>query len=195
MKTSIIIHSVCGNVFLMGKLYQQAFKNKNIEATIYRVNDPDLAIWKNQFDSAKEFYHEICKLPVATPDVVLASDLIIFGSPNYCKNVSGEFKQFLDSFAIYFLEEKLRGKIYACFTSGSTLNAGAEHCLQAIHYVGGCYGMISYPVPVFTQLKLDQSSLGIVHRSGDFSDIRPNQKTEEAINQYISYLVESISVG
>ncbi len=46
-RCSIIIHSVSGNCFIIGNYLKELMAERNVDARLYRVDDPDLHIWAN----------------------------------------------------------------------------------------------------------------------------------------------------
>lgn len=189
MKVSVIFHSVCGNTYLMAKEFNKSFVNKNQDVSLCRVADSD---WQKQVDvlpEAGEHLEEMMKLPVATPEIMFKSDLVIIGSPTYFGNVSGEMKAFMDSIAIYWFEAKLAGKKLAAFTSAGNPQGGGGLCLQAIHTFGQHMGMISIPVPVNLMPGADLSSYGIIHYSNATYVKSLDEKAVESIDKYVDVLL------
>ncbi|MCP4181090.1 MAG: flavodoxin family protein [bacterium] len=184
MKAVIIFHSVCGNTYLLAKEFYNSLNHYGIETSLYRVKDDDLQQWTNVFPSAAEYYDEIIALPVAEPEHALKSDLVIYGSPNYCSNVSAEMKTYIDSTCIYYKDSLLEDKYFTCFATGEDRESGIDLCLSnMINYaLGQC--MIVLPIP--TKLKYEYSipSCGITHNSGPLADRRPKEKTYIGIRKY-----------
>ena len=66
-RCSIIIHSVSGNCFIIGNYLKELMAERNVDARLYRVDDPDLHIWANTQETTNEFYEDICELPLVGP--------------------------------------------------------------------------------------------------------------------------------
>lgn len=76
----------------------------------------------------------------ATLEDALAADAILFGSPTYYGNMSGEVKSYFDrSFKIH---GKLRGKVGGAFTSSGGTACGAETTLLAMVQAMLVHGMV-----------------------------------------------------
>ena len=78
-RCSIIIHSVSGNCFIIGNYLKELMAERNVDARLYRVDDPDLHIWANTQETTNEFYEDICELPLVGDSTLHKSDMIILG--------------------------------------------------------------------------------------------------------------------
>ncbi|MDP8211808.1 MAG: NAD(P)H-dependent oxidoreductase [Candidatus Zapsychrus exili] len=191
MKISIIFHSVCGNDYLVAKEFYNNLKKKSDDSvSIYRVEDLD---WKEQADvsqKAKENLKEMNELPIASPSVMLDSDLVIIGSPTYFGNVSAEMKIFMDSVAIYWFEAKLAGKKIVAFTSAGNTEGGGSLTLAAINTFGQYMGMLPIPVPTNTVAGQPISAYGIIHYSSAKYGESLDDKTIVAVDKFTDYLLK-----
>ncbi|HJO95991.1 MAG TPA: flavodoxin family protein [Victivallales bacterium] len=193
MKAVVVFHSVGGNCFLIAKEFHKALNNNNIQTELYRVKDEDLEHWSTVQESNKEFYKSIVEIQVATPEIVLDADLLVFGSPTYFANFSAEMHAFHDSLAIYWPENRLWNKKFACFTSASVGESGGSHCAQSFINFALNFGMNPIPVPVPVQFETGVSPSGIIHISGPKSDIRPNNSIKLAVKLYSETLAKLLS--
>jgi NAD(P)H dehydrogenase (quinone) len=192
-RCSIIFHSVCGNTYIIASAFQEALKERGLDARLYRVDDPDHHIWANKLEIANEFYEEILELPIANSETLLKSDLIILGSPTYFANMSAEMKQFIDYSSIYFDDGKLTGKYFACFTSCSYAIGGGMLCLQSLIHYAQHMGLIHIPLGrQVDHIDSKQPVSGILHCSGRESNIRPSDKLGKALEYYADILVEAV---
>ena len=190
MKISIVFHSVCGNTYLMAKAFYESLSKKEKQTSVYRVLDDD---WKPQDDvppNAHKDLKEMMSLPVATPEVMLESDLILLGSPTYFGNVSAEMKAYMDSIAVYWFEAKLAGKKLAAFTSAGTEENGGDLCLHSICIFGHHLGMLSIPVPANIVPGESICPYGIVHYSRAKYAQALESKTSTAIDRYVEILLK-----
>jgi NAD(P)H dehydrogenase (quinone) len=192
MKATVIFHSVCGNTYLLAKEFYKSLNNLGFETSLYRVKDDDAKRWSEIFPSAEEYYDEVMALSEAKPENVLESDLIIYGSPNYCSNVSAEMKTFIDSTCMYYKDSLLEDKYFTCFATGEDRESGIDMCLtNMINYaLGQC--MIILPIP--TKLKYEYSipSCGITHNSGPLADKRPKEEIYIGIREYCKSIAAKI---
>jgi NAD(P)H dehydrogenase (quinone) len=189
MKAVIVFHSVCGNDFLVAKAFYQALKARDVEAELFRVTDaswvekPDLSV------KAKEVVHAMRSLPEATPDALLAADLLIMGSPTYFGNVSAQMKAFMDSTGSLWFHGKLAGKKFAAFTSAGNAEGGGDLCLQALHTYGQYMGMLSVPVPVKVLLGENAPALGVIQYSDGKYGEELDAKTRRVVEAFCEFLV------
>ena len=189
MRIAIIFHSVCANNYLVAKTFHESLKKKGQDVSLFRVADPD---WIKQEDvplAAKENLENMMNIPIATPEVMLESDLIIMGSPTYFGNVSAEMKAYMDSVAKYWIKAQLAGKKLAAFTSAGNPQGGGDLCLQAIHTFGMYMGMLCVSVP--TTLIPDENihPFGIIHYSYSKYGEKLDNKTQIAIEKFSEQLI------
>ncbi|NLZ69325.1 MAG: flavodoxin family protein, partial [Spirochaetales bacterium] len=144
-RCSIIIHSVSGNIFILGSCLQEKLKAKGIDARLYRVEDADLHIWANQEDSANDYLEDILALPLATEELLKKSDMIILGAPTRFGNMTAEMKAFLDTTFELSEDRSLAGTLFGCFTSCAHSICEGSHALDSMLYWGQNMGMIHIP--------------------------------------------------
>ena len=189
MRISIIFHSVCANNYLVAKAFYESLKEKGQNVSLFRVMDPD---WIEQEDvplAAKENLRNMMRLPIATPEVMLESDLIIMGSPTYFGNVSAEMKAFMDSSAKYWIKAQLAGKKLAAFTSAGNPQGGGDLCLGAIHTFGMYMGMLCMPVPTTLIPGEDIHPFGIIYYSYSKYGEKLDKKIQTAIEKFSEQLI------
>lgn len=189
IKVSIVFHSVCGNNYIIAREFYNEFKNKNIDVQLFRINDPNFESLAGQFDVAGQYKDAILKLDTASPKKLLDSDIIILGSPTYYGNVSGAVKSFMDSFSPYWVNASFWGKKLFSFATCANYEGGGDMCLNAINIFGMHLGMTVIPVPADLVPGQSQPAYGLLHCVGDFSNIRPGQKTFKAVKEMTDKLL------
>ena len=65
-RCSLIIHSVSGNIYIIGEYLREKLCENGVDARLYRVEDSDLHILANTKDSVNQYYEDILELPIAT---------------------------------------------------------------------------------------------------------------------------------
>jgi NAD(P)H dehydrogenase (quinone) len=191
LKVSIIFHSVCGNTYLLAKEIYKDFSDKGADADIYRVKDEDLEKVITDLPAVGEYYEEISRIPIASPEVIINSDFIFIGSPTYFGNVSAEMKEFMDSFAPIWAEAKLFGKRLVAFSTCGTSEGGGDMCLRAINTFGQHMGMLSVPIPSNLVPGINNPAYGLLHYTGD----EGNRRIGEDMKKSVASLVEIIVKG
>ena len=73
-RCSLIIHSVSGNIYIIGEYLRQKLVELGVDARLYRVEDSDLHILANRMDSVNQYYEDILELPVASEETLLKAD-------------------------------------------------------------------------------------------------------------------------
>ena len=96
-RCNIIIHSVSGNIYIIGEYLKEKLCELNVDARLYRVEDGDLHILANTKDSVNQYYEDILALPVASEETLLKADMIILGAPSRFGNMTAEMKAFIDN--------------------------------------------------------------------------------------------------
>ena len=188
MNTSIIFHSVCGNTYLMAKAFQESLLSMGHQAGIFRIADPGWAEKPDLSEKARANLRNMVTLPLATPAVMQAADLIVLGSPTYFGNVSAQMKAFMDSTGGLWFPGKLIGKKLAAFASAGNTEGGGDLCLQAIHTYGKYMGMLSLPVPVSLVPGENWPALGLIQYSNGKYAEALDERTQRAIRNYCAFL-------
>ncbi len=194
-RCNLIIHSVSGNIFIIGSYLKDKLIERGVDARLYRVDDPDLHIWANQKDAANQYYEDIFELSVASEATLRKADMIILGSPTRFGNMTAEMKAFLDSTFEMAETRELEGRLFGCFTSCCHSICEGSHALDSMLYWAQNMSLIHIPYGVHTNLTLsNQPVAGIVHLEGKENLIRPSEKLGAVIEAYAdtvaSYLVD-----
>ncbi len=188
-KVSIVFHSVCGNSYLMAKEFYEAFRKQGADAQLLRVNDPNYEELAKEFAVAGQYKKEMLSLEEAKAEKLLDSEIIIMGSPTYYGNVSGAMKTFMDSFSPYWSEAAFWGKKLFAFTTCGTTEGGGDMCLNAISIFGQHVGMTTVPVPSNLLSTQNYPAYGLIHYTGDYSNLRPGREAVLAINEMAERLL------
>ena len=192
-RCSIILHSVNGNCYIMGRYFMDLLKERNVDARLYRVEDDDLHIWANKLETANDFLEDIINLPIANNSTLKKSDMIMLGSPTLFGNVTAEMKAFLDS--TYPLSESrdLESKFFACFTSCTHSTCEGAHAIDAMKLWAENMGLIHIPFGVHVDIDFDnQPVAGIVHLEGTENMIRPSDRLGNVMSSYADNLAAYI---
>ncbi len=97
MQIAIILHSVCGNTYLLAKTFAAAFSERGHTVLLRRVADTDWTLKPDTSEAATTELTAMRTLPEADPQDLLCADVILMGSPVYFGNVSAEMKAFMDA--------------------------------------------------------------------------------------------------
>ena len=184
-RCSIIIHSIGGNIYIIADYLKEKLVELDIDARIYRVEDPDLHIRANTSDAANQYYEDIIELSIAKPETLEKSDVIILGSPSTFGNMSPEMKEFLESTNTLFDDQKLEGKYFGCFTSCQDSICEGARTLDTLTYWAKYMSLLHIPFGANHNLKIANHPVtGIVHLEGKENLIRPSEKLGDAIELY-----------
>ena len=189
MKAAVVFHSVCGNGYLLAKMFEKAFAAAGADVCLRRVKDDDFENWREMFPSAARYADEISNTPVASIKDLTDADVAVLGCPTYFGTVSAEMKAFLDSTVAIFTSCALAGTKAPFFTSAGSVGGGGAFCLETLVRFAQHTGMIPMPVPQRIQAMTPCAmAYGFCHVAGDFADIRPDENTQKAINAYAASL-------
>lgn len=184
-RCNLIIHSISGNIYIIGSYLCDKLRERNVDARLYRVEDPDLHIWANQQDAVNQYYEDILELSVASEETLTKADMIILGSPTRFGNVTAEMKAFLDSTFPMSEDRALEGRLFGCFTSCCHSICEGSHALDSMLYWAQNMSLIHIPYGVRTELELsNQPVAGIVHLEGKENLIRPSDQLGAVIEAY-----------
>lgn len=75
MRAAVVFHSVCGNDYLLAKMFEKAFASAGADVRLRRVKDDDLQNWREVFPSAAHYADEILSAPVASIEDLANADI------------------------------------------------------------------------------------------------------------------------
>jgi NAD(P)H dehydrogenase (quinone) len=177
----------------MGRYLKDLMEERNCDARLYRVQDDDLHIWANKFETANDFLEDILALPIANTSTLKKSDMIILGCPTLFGNVTAEMKAFLDTTYEMSETRELESKFFACFTSCTHSTCEGAHAIDSMLLWAQNMGLIHIPFGVHTDIDFDnQPVAGIVHLEGEESMIRPSERLGNVMTCYADNLAAYI---
>ena len=192
-RCSIIIHSVTGNCFTMGMHLKEELEKRNVDARLYRVEDDDLHILANENEAVNNCYEDLVALPVATPEKLVKSDMIILGCPTVFGNVTAEMKAFIDGTIGMCKEKALADKFFACFTTSRLSVFEGARTLDTLIYWAQNMSMLNIPFGIHNEIShCNQPVQGIVHCEGLDGLIAPAQQVGSELEAYAEDLASYI---
>lgn len=191
LKCSVIFHSVCGNSYFMADRFYSAFEKLGVDCRLFRVADDDLVRWGDLFPVASEVLDRIESIPMASPENMFESDIVVLGCPTYFGNVSAEMKCYMDSACMYWMDAMLSGKVFGAFTSASNPVGGGDVCLRSLVTFAQHMGMVNVSLPCNICPGVDVSAYGAISFSGAKGDKRPSDLDYRVIDAYSGVLVNS----
>lgn len=187
MNVAIIFHSVCGHTYLLGRAFQDGLSSAGCKTSLYRVSDHDWVSKPDVPESARKVLAQMQNTPEASPNDLLAADLIIIGSPTYFGNVTAEMKAFMDSTGGLWAQGKLVGKKIFAYATAGHVEGGGDLCLQAIHTYGKYMGMLNVSLPVTALPGENLPALGVISYSAEKYAETIEARTERIIHACCSY--------
>lgn len=144
-KLAIIYYSGFGSTHAMADRLATTAEGLGAEVRLRRVREtaPDEVV--QSVDAWAAHAAKVADQPVATPDDLDWADAAIFGSPTRYGHVTSQLQSYIDTLGPLWQEGKLADKVYAAFTSSSTLHGGQETTLEAMHTTYAHFGGIIVP--------------------------------------------------
>ncbi|HII07628.1 MAG TPA: NAD(P)H:quinone oxidoreductase [Methanotrichaceae archaeon] len=102
------------------------------------------------------------KVPVCTPEELENVDAVIFGTPAYLGNMSGQMRTFLDSLGDLWKKNSLVGKVGSVFVSSGSQHGGQEAAILSFHPILLHLGMmiVGLPYTFESQRRVDEVAGG-----------------------------------
>lgn len=137
---AIIIYSMYQHIAQLAESVKEGIEASGNKATIYQVPE-------TLTDDVLESLHAAPKsdYPIATPDVLVEADGVIFGIPTRFGAVPAQLKSFIDSTGGLWAEGKLYGKPAGAFVSTGT-NGGRETTIYNLLSTLTHHGMLYVPL-------------------------------------------------
>ncbi|WP_299051960.1 NAD(P)H:quinone oxidoreductase [uncultured Nocardioides sp.] len=164
-KVAIVYYSSYGTGQAMAERLEQTAQGLGAEVRRRHVAEtvPDEIIagqegWKAHRDA-------VADEPTASPDDLEWADVVIFGSGTRYGSVTSQLQSFIDTLGPLWGQGKLADKVYAGFTSTSTLHGGQETTLLALMTTFTHFGGIIVPPGYTDPVKFEDGNpygVGIV---------------------------------
>ena len=171
-KLAIIYYSGFGSTHAMATRLAATAEAQGAEVRLRRVREtaPDEVVQSVEPWAAHAA--SVADQPVAEPDDLDWADAAIFGSPTRYGHVTSQLQSYIDTLGPLWQEGKLADKVYAAFTSSSTLHGGQETTLEAMHTTYAHFGGIIVPPGYTDPIKFaDGNPYGVGKVTGGGGDL------------------------
>ncbi len=157
-KLSIIYYSGFGTGHAMATRLAKTAEGLGAEVRLRRVREtaPDEVV--QSVDAWAAHAASVADEPVAETDDLDWADAVIFGSGTRYGHITSQLQSFIDTLGPLWQEGKLADKVYAAFTSTSTLHGGQETTLQAMNTTFCHFGGIIVPPGYTDQVKFNDGN-------------------------------------
>lgn len=184
-RCAIIVHSITGNCYIMGKYLQDKLISLGIDARLYKVKDDDLHIWANIYDTTNEYYEEIESLANIGISSILKSDAVILGCSSIFSNVSSNMMSFFEKTKEEADKESFKDKLFSCFGSSSTGLEDSKGTLIAMHNWAKAHKM--------NKLKLQKEiEDGVLSLGANGIEYRPSSEIEKQLDLLAKAITDQI---
>ena len=132
MQILICFYSLYGHVYELAKEIEKGAKNAGATVKLRFVQETlpdDVLIKIGALPAEKRGAH----LPIATPEDMVESAGIIFGSPTRFGGMCAQMRTLLDKCGGIWAKSALEGKVGSAFTSTATQHGGQESTIFSFH--------------------------------------------------------------
>lgn len=159
MRVHVIFYSTYGHVWQMAEAIADGARQVGgAEVSLFQVPEliPDEVLERIGAKAARE---QFAHIPVATPEVMLDADAILFGTPTRFGNMAAQMKNYLDQTGQMWAKGALIGKVGSVFTSTATQHGGQETTITSFHTVLLHHGFILVGLPYSCQELLNMDEI------------------------------------
>jgi NAD(P)H dehydrogenase (quinone) len=172
-KLSIIHYSSYGTAHAMASRLAETAEKAGADVRLRRVREtaPDEVV--QGVDAWAAHAASVADLPEATPEDIAWADAVIMGSGTRYGHVTSQLQAYIDTLGPLWQEGGLADKVYAAFTSSSTLHGGQETTLLAMLTTFAHWGGIIVPPGYTDQSKFNDGNpygVGVVTEAGGVDD-------------------------
>ena len=183
VKVAVIFYSSTGTIYEMARTAEQTAKDAGAEVRLVRARElaPAEAVASNPAWQANVDRMQSEGVAEATPDDIEWADVVLFGTPTRYGAVAAQLKQYIDGLGPLWQRGALADKVYAGFTSSSTLHGGQESTLLTLYNNVIHFGGIIVP-PGYTDPSkfVDGNPYGASHVAGQ-GDRPVDDTTRQAV--------------
>lgn len=133
VKLAVIYYSATGNNYRLAEWAAEGAREAGAEATVYKVQELVPASIIEANPAMKAHADATRNIPIATPDVIVDADAIIFSSPSRFGNIAAQLKQFLDTTGGIWAQGKTANKVVSAMSSGQNDHGGQEMTILSLY--------------------------------------------------------------
>ncbi len=158
VKLAIVYYSSYGTAHAMASRLAETAEKAGAEVRLRRVREtaPDEVVQGVEAWAAHAA--SVADQPVAEPDDLAWADAVIMGSGTRYGHVTSQLQAFIDTLGPLWQEGALADKVYAGFTSSSTLHGGQESTILALLTTFCHFGGIIVPPGYTDQVKFEDGN-------------------------------------
>lgn len=177
MKVVVVYYTMNGHTHRLAEAVAEgALQVTGSEMVLRRVPETLSPADLKRRGASEEAERIFAHVPVCTPEELEEADAVIFGTPSYLGNMSGQMRTFLDSLGELWKRNALVGKVGSVFVSSGSQHGGQEAAILSFHQTLLHLGMIIVGLPYSfeSQRRIDEVAGGspygastIVGRAGE----------------------------
>jgi len=163
LKVLVVYYTMSGHTHRLAEaVVEGARRVEGAEVRLRRVpetlSETDLKKRGADTEAGKIF----AKVSVCTPEELEGADAVIFGTPSYLGNMSGQMRTFLDSLGDLWKRNALVGKVGSVFVSSGSQHGRQEAAILSFHPTLLHLGMVIVGLPYSfeSQRRIDEVAGG-----------------------------------
>jgi NAD(P)H dehydrogenase (quinone) len=177
LKVLVVYYTMNGHTHRLAEAVAEGVRQvKGGEVMLRRVPETlTLADLKSR-GASEEACRAYAGVLICTPEELEEADAVVFGTPSYLGNMSGQMRTFLDSLGDLWKKNALVGKVGSVFVSSGSQHGGQEAAILSFHPTLLHLGMVIVGLPYSfeSQRRIDEVAGGspygastIVGRAGE----------------------------
>jgi NAD(P)H dehydrogenase (quinone) len=177
LKVLVVYYTMNGHTYRLAEAVAEGARQVNgTEVEIRRVPETLSEAELKKRGAMEVAEKGFASVPVCTSEELEKADAVIFGTPSYLGNMSGQMRTFLDSLGDLWKRDALVGKVGSVFVSSGSQHGGQEAAILSFHPTLLHLGMIIVGLPYSfeSQRRIDEVAGGspygastIVGRAGE----------------------------
>lgn len=177
MKVLVVYYTMNGHTYRLAEAVAEGARQVNgTEVEVRRVPETLSEAELKKRGAMEVAEKGFASVPVCTLEELEKADAVIFGTPSYLGNMSGQMRTFLDSLGDLWKRDALVGKVGSVFVSSGSQHGGQEAAILSFHPTLLHLGMIIVGLPYSfeSQRRIDEVAGGspygastIVGRAGE----------------------------
>ena len=163
MKILVVYYTMNGHTHRLAEAVAEGARQVGgAEAVLRRVPETLSPADRKRRGASEEAGGIFADVPICTPEELEVADAVIFGTPSYLGNMSGQMRTFLDSTGDLWRKNALVGKVGSVFVSSGSQHGGQEAAILSFIPTLLHLGMIVVGLPYTfeSQRRIDEVAGG-----------------------------------
>ncbi|HOO54054.1 MAG TPA: NAD(P)H:quinone oxidoreductase [Methanothrix sp.] len=148
MKVLVVYYTMNGHTHRLAEAAAEGARQvEGAEVMLRRVPETLSEAELKKRGASDEARKVFSKVLICTPEELEGAEAVIFGTPSYLGNMSGQMRTFLDSLGELWKRNALVGKVGSVFVSSGSQHGGQEAAILSFHPTLLHLGMVIVGLP------------------------------------------------